>query len=137
MSACAADMEAAELVSVQKDVAQFVLQNHFQKVIARRGDCPTILVVVIDNQAMGMSGVPELPIVVGVASATILNTLHIIVVVNHLMEQSCNHFLDGAGEGSCSDVDFVGSTDFRNPGVFSQREVSISLGRGLDGDGGS
>ena len=28
-------------------------QNHFQKLVARTGDCPSILVMVIHNQAMG------------------------------------------------------------------------------------
>ena len=89
MSASASDLEAAELVSVQEDVAQFVLQNHFQEVIARSGDCPTILVVVIDNQTMSQGCISELAVMVGVASAAILNALHIIVVVNHLMQEGC------------------------------------------------
>ena len=135
MSACASDLEAAELVSIQKDVAQFVLQNHFQEVIARSGDCPTILVVVIDNQTMSQGCISELAVVVGVASAAILNALHIIVVVNHLVQEGGCDLFDGAGERSCSDVDFVSAADLGNPGVLSQREVSVGFWRGLDGDG--
>ena len=52
VSACASDLEAAELISVQENVAQVVLQNHFQEVIARSGDCPTILVMVVNDQTM-------------------------------------------------------------------------------------
>ena len=137
MSACSSDLETAELIPIDKNVAQFVLQNHFQEVIAWSCDCPTILVMVIDNQAMGESCVSELPIVVGVASAAVLNTLHIVVVVNHLVKKGGCHFLNGSGEGSCSDVDFVSTADLGNPGVLSQGEVSISLGSGLDCDGGS
>ena len=33
MSACASDLEAAELVPIDKNVAQFVLQNHFQEAL--------------------------------------------------------------------------------------------------------
>ena len=137
MSTSAADMEAAELVPIDKNVAQLVLQNHFQKLVARTGDRPTILVMVIDNQAMGEGCISELAVVVGVASAAILNTIHIIVVVNHLMQEGCGNLFDGAGQRSCSDVDFVSAADLGNPGVLSQREVSVSLWRGLDGDGGS
>ena len=137
MGASASDLEAAELVSIQKDVAQFVLQNHFQEVIARSGDCPTILVMMIDNQTMSQGCISEFAVVVCVASAAILNALHIIVVVNHLMQEGCGNLFDGAGEGSCSNVDFVSAADLGNPGVLSQREVSIGFWRGLDGDGGS
>ena len=78
VSACASDLEAAELVPIDKNGAQFVLQNHFQEGIARRGDCPTILVVVVNNQTMSQGCISELAVVVGVASAAILNALHII-----------------------------------------------------------
>ena len=137
MSACASDLETAELVPIDQNVSQIVLQNELQKFVTRRSDCPAILLMVIHNQAMGMSGVPELPIVVGIASAAVLNTLHIVVVVNHLVKKGGCHFLNGAGEGSCSDVDFVSTANLGNPGVLSQGEVTVGFWRGLDGDGGS
>ena len=80
MRACAADMEAAELIPIDKNVTQLVLQNHFQKFVARSGDCPTIFVMVVNDQTMSQSRISELAVVVGVASAAILNALHIIVV---------------------------------------------------------
>ena len=52
MSACAADMETAELISIDKNIAQLVLQNYFQKLVARSGDCPTILVMVVNDQLL-------------------------------------------------------------------------------------
>ena len=45
MRASASDLEAAELIPIQENIGQVVLQNHFQEVIARSGDCPTILVM--------------------------------------------------------------------------------------------
>ena len=137
MRACASDLEAAELIPIDKNVTQLVLQNHFQKFVARAGNRPTVLVMMTDNQTVGFSCVPELAVVVGVASAAILNALHMVVVVNHFMKKSRNHFLNGAGESTGSNVDFVCSSQLGNPGVFSQREVSVSLGSGLDRDGGS
>ena len=137
MSACSSDLETAELVPIDQDVGQVILQNLFQKLVARTGDRPTVFLVVIDDQAVSFGGIPELSIVVGVTSTAILNALHIIVVVNHLVQEGGCHFLNGSGESSCADVDFVGATDFRNPGVLSQGEVSVGFWRGLDGDGGS
>ena len=89
MSASASDLKAAELVPIDKNVAQLVLQNHFQKLIARACNCPTIFVVVLDDQTVSLGRIAELAVVVGVASAAILNALHIIVVVNHLMQEGC------------------------------------------------
>ena len=80
MRACASDLEAAELIPIDKNVTQLVLQNHFQKFVARSGDCPTIFVMVVNDQTMSQSRISELAVVVGVASAAILNALHIIVV---------------------------------------------------------
>ena len=87
MSASSTNLKTAELVSVNQNVAQIMFQNHFQKVITGSGDRPAILVMVINNQTMSQSCISELAIVVGVASAAILNTLHIIVVVNHLVKE--------------------------------------------------
>ena len=137
MSACACNLKAAELVSIDKDVAQLVLQNELQKFVTRTGDRPTILVMVIDNQTMGEGCIPELAIVVGIASAAILNAMNMVVVVNHLMKEGRCHFLNGSREGSCSDVDFVSAADLGNPCVLSQGKVAVSLGSGLNGDGGS
>ena len=80
MSACSSDLETAELVPIDQDVGQVILQNHFQKLVARTGDRPTVFLVVIDDQAVSFGGIPELSIVVGVTSTAILNALHIIVV---------------------------------------------------------
>ena len=85
MSASASDLEAAELVPIQENVGQVVLQNHFQEVIARSGDCPTILVMVVNDQTMSQGCISELAVVVGVASAAILNPMNVVPVVNHLM----------------------------------------------------
>ena len=110
---------------------------HFQEVIAGCGDRPTIFLVVIHDQAVRLSCIPELAVVVSVAAAAILNAIHMVIVVNHLVQEGGCHFLNGSGEGSCSNVDLVGAADLGNPGVLPQREVSVGFWRGLDGDGGS
>ena len=85
----AGNLKTAELIPIDENVGQVVFQNHFQEVIARSGDCPTILVMMVNDQTMGFGRISKLAVVVGVASAAILNALHIIVVVNHLMQEGC------------------------------------------------
>ena len=85
MSASSTNLKTSELVSVNQNVGQVIFQNELQKLVAGAGDCPSILVMVIDNQTMSFGSIPELAVVVGVASAAILNAIHMIVVVHHLM----------------------------------------------------
>ena len=94
MSASSTNLKTAELVSVNENVSQVVLQNELQKLVAGAGDCPAILLMVIDNQTMSFGSIPELAVVVGIASAAILNTIHMVVVVHHLMQQGGCYFLN-------------------------------------------
>jgi hypothetical protein len=87
VSAGAGDLEAAELVPIEKNVGQVVLQNDFQKVIAGSGDCPTILVVVIHDQTVSLGGIPELAVVVGVASGAILNAVNMVSLAEAMAYQ--------------------------------------------------
>ena len=137
VSAGTGNLKTAELIPIDKNVGQVVLQNELQEVITGTGNRPTVFLMMIHDQTVCGGGSPELAVVVGVTTAAILNALHMVVVVNHLMKESRNHFLDGSGESTGSNVDFVGSSQLGNPGVFSQREVSVSLGSGLNCDGGS
>ena len=86
---------------------------------------------------MGFCAVPEFAVMVGAASGAILHSVHIIVVVNHFVQQSGSNPFDGAGERSGADVDFVRAADLGDPSVFPQREVTVGFRGGLDGDGGS
>ena len=137
VGAGAGDLEAAVLIAVQQNVGQVMLQNHFQKLVTGSGVRPSVLLGVGDNQATGNGGIPESAVVVGVAPAAILNPVDMVVIVNHLMQQRCGDLLDGTGQGSGSDVDFVGAADLGNPSVLPEGEVAVCLGGGLDGDGGS
>ena len=96
-----------------------------------------IAVRVGDNQTMGFSGFLEAAVVIGIASAAILNPVNVVPVVNHLMQKGGGNFLNGSGQRSSPDIDFVGAAQRGNPGVLPQREMTIGFWRGLDGDGGS
>ena len=60
----------------------------------------------------------EALVVVGVATAAILNAVFVIEVVHHFMQQRCYHFLNGPRKGSCSYVDFVAVADCGNPCII-------------------
>ena len=137
VGACARDLEACELVAIQQNISQVILQNHFQKLVAGACDRPAVLVVVVNDQTVGEGCIPELSVVVGVASGTILNAVNMVVIVYHFMQKGGCHFFDGSGKCACADVDFVGASHFGNPGIFSQGEMAIGFWGGLDGDGRS
>lgn len=137
MSACSRDLETAELIPIEKNVGQVVFQNHFQKLVAGFGDCPAVLLVMVNNQTMGFRCRLELAVVIGVASAAILNPVNVVPVVNHLMQKGGGNLFNGSGQRSGTDVDFMGAAQRGNPGVLPQREMTVGFWRGLDGDGGS
>ena len=91
----------------------------------------------LNHQVAGFGKLLELAVVVGVASAAILNAHLVVVVVNHFMEKGCGNFLNGSGQGSGTNVDFMGAAQRGNPGVLPQGKVTVGFWRGLDGDGGS
>ena len=87
---------------------------------------PSVFVAVGDGQAVGLRRRFELPVVVGVAPAAILYAVLEVVVVNHFVKQGRSHFLDGTGQRPGPDIDFMGAAQLGNPGIFPQREVTIS-----------
>ena len=119
MCSCTGDAIAEELVSVNQDVAQVVVQTKLQEAVTGTGDRPSVFVMMIDDQASAFSCDLKLLVVVGITTAAILDALHMVVIVNHLMKKSCCNLFDGAGPRTGADVDFMGSTDFGNPGVLS------------------
>ena len=114
------DSVTEELVTVYQNVAQIVIQTELQEAVAGTGDCPTVFIVVIDNQASHLGCCLEFAVVVGVAAAAILDALNVVVIVNHLMQQRGGHLFDRARQCSCADVDFMSRAQFGNPCVLSQ-----------------
>ena len=122
MGAGSSDPVAVELIPVDQDVTG-------------TGNRPSVLVVVLHDQAAGFGAVPELAVVVGAASGAILNAVDKVVVVNHLMQKRGANLLDRSRKGTGSDVNLVGAAQFGNPRVLPEGEMAVGLGRGLDGDG--
>ena len=131
-----ADPRGQAINAVQANVSQIIEQAELQEFITRRGHRPTIGGVVVDYQATLFCTLAEVFVVVGVASATILDPLKIVVVVNHFMKEGRNHFLDRSGEGSCTDVDFSEALLTIHAPSIVESVVSIGSWRGLNGDDG-
>ena len=137
VGSCSTNLETCVFIPVQENISQTILQDKLQETVRRGGSCPAIFLIMVNQKPMCFSRSLEMLVVVGSPSGTILHTLDVIVVVYHLMQKSGTHFLNGSCQGSSTNVDFMGSSQFGNPGVFSQGEVSISSWGGLNGDGGS
>lgn len=79
----------------------------------------------------------EALVVIGVASAGVLDALDMAVVMHHLVKQRCADVFNGPCECTGSNIDFIAASGNRNPGVISHGKVSVGPWRGLDGDGRS
>ena len=74
---------------------------------------------------MALGNLLEAFVVVGIASARVLDAVDMAVVMHHLVEQRCTDIFNGSCERSSSDVDFIAASRDRYPSVISHREVSI------------
>lgn len=136
MCAGSRDPVTAVFVPVNEDVAQVIVQAELEQGIAGTGNRPAVFVVMIHDKAMSFGAVPELSVVICPASGAVLDTQNVIVVVYHFVEQGGGDFLNGTGQGTGSDVDFVESAPLGDPCIVPEGEMAIGLRCGLDGDGG-
>lgn len=84
---------------------------------------------------MALGNLLEAFVVVGIASAGVLDAIDMAVVMHHLVKQRRTDIFNGSCERSSSDVYFIAASRDRYPSVISHREVPVSPWRGLDGDG--
>ena len=137
VGSCSSNLEACELISVQENISQSILQHKLQEAVRRRGFCPAIFLIMVNQKPMCFSRSLETLVVVGSPSATILYTQDVIVIVYHLMQKGGTHFLNGSCQGSSSQIDFVGGSLRADPGIFFGREMAIGFRGALDGVGWS
>lgn len=137
VGAGAGNLKSCVLVPVNQNVSESMLQHKVKKRISRGCMRPSVLVTALYDKSSGFGCFLEPFVVVGAAPAAILDTLLVVVVVDHLMEQSSGDRLDGTGQSPRPDVDLVAGSQLGDPGIFSQGKVPVSSGGGLDGDGGS
>ena len=96
MSSSLASKKAHAVVSIYQNVGQIVGNHEVDKLFCRLCVRPSILVVVGDAQASCFCRFLEAFVVVGVAATAILNAVHVVVVVNHFMEQGGANLFDGS-----------------------------------------
>lgn len=88
-------------------------------------------------QTMALGNLLEALVVVGIASARVLDAVDMAVVMHHLVEQRCTDVFDRSCKRTGSDVDFIAAAGDGYPSVVSHGEVSICSWRGLNSDGRS
>ena len=86
---------------------------------------------------MALGNLLEALVVVGVASARILDSVDVAVVMHHLVKQRRTDIFDRSCKRASPDVYFVAAAHDRDPCVVSHGEVPICSWRGLDSDGRS
>lgn len=131
------DSVATGFVTIDQNIAEVIVKTELQETVTRMGDCPSIFVMVIDDQTMFFCVVSEMSVVVSSSSRTVLNVIYKTVVVYHLMQQSGTYFFDGTGKGTGTNVDLVGSTLLTDPRIITEREVAICFWCGLNCNGRS
>ena len=134
---CSCNRYAVELIAGDEDIAQIVFEHKGQQLVVWLSDGPAVFFVMAYRQAMTLGNLLEAFVVVGIASARVLDAVDMAVVMHHLVEQRCTDIFNGSCERSSSDVDFIAASRDRYPSVISHREVSICSWRGLNSDGRS
>ena len=86
---------------------------------------------------MALGNPLEALVVIGVASACVLDAVDMAIVMHHLVEQRCTDVFNGPCERTGPDIDLVAAAHDGNPCVISHREMPIRSWRGLNGDGRS
>ena len=86
MSSCATHLEATELITIDKNIGEVIFQYEVQKQIRRRGVAPSIFIRVFYEKPTEFGFLLKLSVVVGVASATILYSSFIVIVMNHFVK---------------------------------------------------
>lgn len=89
------------------------------------------------RQAMTLGNLLEAFVVVGIASACVLDAVDMAIVMHHLVKQRRTDIFNGSCERSSSNVDFIAAAGDRNPSIVSHGEVPIRSWGGLNSDGGS
>lgn len=132
-----AGVEAHAVVAVDEDIRQTVFNHKIEQFFSGGGMRPSIFIAVCDGQSVVFCGLLESFVVVGVATATILNSAFVIEKVNHFVKHGRTDILNRSCQRARADVDFMCAAKSRHPSVFVQREVSVCFWCALNGDGRS
>ena len=87
-----------------------------------------------DIQTVKLGGFLEALVVVGVASAAILDPVFVVPLLAHLMQQRGAHIKNVSAERSRSNVDFMRAAKLGDPCLVAESEMTIRARRALDCD---
>ena len=88
-------------------------------------------------QTVALRNLLEALIVVGIASARVLDAIDMAVVMNHFVQERSADVLDGPCQCSCADVYLVAIPCNGYPSVIPCGEMPVGAGCGLNCDGWS
>ena len=80
---------------------------------------------------MKFCGSFEVFVVVSISSATILNTVFVVPIMAHFVEKSSAYVKNVSAQGASSNIDFVRPSQFGNPSIVAESEMTISARSGL------
>ena len=86
-------------------------------------------------QTVALCNLFESLVVVGVASARVLDAVDMAVVMDHLVQERGADVFDRTGKRPCSDVDFVAVAGNRYPSIVTHGKVTVGAGCRLYRDG--
>jgi hypothetical protein len=101
-AASAANSEIGLLVSVYQNIGKLVFENKFKKLVTRFGMRPSVFVAMGYDKSALFGGFSEPSVVIGISSATILNAVYVVEVVNHFVKKCCNYILYRSTQSACT-----------------------------------
>ena len=103
MGPCPCDLEATFLIAIDEYIGQAIVDDEIQERFIWRSAVPAIALTVLHHKAPCLCLCLKLAVVVGSASATILDATLIVVVMDHFVKERGYHFLNGAAQRSSAD----------------------------------
>lgn len=137
MCSCSRYLKHGCFVPIDENVGQVVVQNELQKLVCGSGMRSTVFRAVGQEQSARLRRALEPLIMIGIASGAILDTVDVIIVMHHFMQQRCTYTFNRSCKCPCSDIDFMGAPVLGNPSIIPQTEMSIGFWSALNGDGRS
>lgn len=134
---CSCNRYAVELIAGDEDIAQIVFEHKSQQLIVWLSDGPAVFFVMAHRQTMALGNFLKALVVIGIASARVLDSVDMAVVMHHFVQQRCTDVFNGSCERTGPDIDFIAAAGDGYPSVISHREVPIRSWGGLNSDGGS
>ena len=134
---CSCNRYAVEFIAGDEDITQIVFEHEGQQLVVWLSDGPAVFFVMAHCQTMALGNLLEAFVVVGIASARVLDAVDMAIVMHHLVKQRRTDIFDRSCKRTGSNVDFIAAAGDGYPSIISHREVSICTWRGLNSDGRS